>query len=235
MLDHQYIGVSTSLGLTIRTWTRSTGGAVGQPRVDLEHDLAQPLELLHPQHRRAVRLQHPGGVQRLARRGGVPDGADVPLDAAGEPRVAQGEVRRLEDRVAVAAARGRSACAPATTADRRGRGGRWPAGRRSRARRPGARPAGGRGRSRPAPGTAAPSGPGRSRCCGASRRRPRRGRRPRAGRRGEQRRQRVDRTDLAPSAWSASRDAARSSTHREGSYFIVPAVTEPCSWRWKMM
>ena len=29
MLDHQYIGVSTSLGLTIRTWTSSTGEPSG--------------------------------------------------------------------------------------------------------------------------------------------------------------------------------------------------------------
>ena len=29
MLDHQYIGVSTSWGLTIRTWTSSTGEPSG--------------------------------------------------------------------------------------------------------------------------------------------------------------------------------------------------------------
>ncbi len=77
------------------------GGALGQPGVDLEHDLTQPFELVHPQHGRAVRLQHPDRVQRLARRGGVTDGPDVPLHATGEPGVPQGEVRRLEDRVPV--------------------------------------------------------------------------------------------------------------------------------------
>jgi len=77
------------------------GGALGQPHVHLVDDLPDPLELVHPQHRRPVGQLDAAGVQRLARRRRVPGRADVPLHAAGEPRVAQCEVGGLEDRVAV--------------------------------------------------------------------------------------------------------------------------------------
>lgn len=76
-------------------------GAGRQPGVDLQHQLPQAFELVHPQHGRAVRGGDPYGVQRLAGQRPVPGGAEVPLHAAGHPGVPQGEVGRLQDRVAV--------------------------------------------------------------------------------------------------------------------------------------
>lgn len=76
-------------------------GAGRQPGVEAQRDPAQPLEGVHPQHRCAVRRGQPGRVQRFAGERPVPGGAQVPLHPAGQPGVAQREVGRLQDRVAV--------------------------------------------------------------------------------------------------------------------------------------
>ena len=76
-------------------------GVVGQPQIHLEGQVAQPLPLPEPDHLAAVGRGDHGGVQRGAGEGGVAGGADVPLDAAGEPGAVEGEVGGLEDGVAV--------------------------------------------------------------------------------------------------------------------------------------
>src|SRR5690606_11086144 len=76
-------------------------GAVRQPQVDLERQVAQPLPLPQAQHLPTVGGGDAGGVHGGAGQGGVAGGADVPLDAAGVPGAVQGEVGGLEDRVAV--------------------------------------------------------------------------------------------------------------------------------------
>ncbi len=76
-------------------------GAVGQPQVHLEGQIAQPLPLPQPQHLPAVRRRDTGGVQRGAGEGGVAGGTDVPFDAAGEPGAVEREGRGLQHRVAV--------------------------------------------------------------------------------------------------------------------------------------
>ncbi len=76
-------------------------GALGQPQVHLERQIAQSLPLPQAQHLPAVRRRDAGGVQRGAGEGGVAGGADVPFDAAGEPGTVEGEVGGLQHRVAV--------------------------------------------------------------------------------------------------------------------------------------
>lgn len=76
-------------------------GAVGQPQVHLEGQVAQPFPLPQPQHLAAVRRRDTGGVQWVAGEGGVAGRADVPFDAAGEPGAVEGEGRGLAHRVAV--------------------------------------------------------------------------------------------------------------------------------------
>ncbi len=72
-----------------------------KPQVDLEGQVPQPLPLPQTQHLPAVGGRHAGGVHGRAGEGGVAGGADVPLDAAGEPGAVEGEVGGLEDGVDV--------------------------------------------------------------------------------------------------------------------------------------
>ncbi len=76
-------------------------GAVGQPQVDLEGQVAQAFPLPQAQHLSPVRGGDAGGVQGRAGEGGVAGGADVPFDAAGVPGAVEGEAGGLEHRVAV--------------------------------------------------------------------------------------------------------------------------------------
>ena len=80
---------------------REVRRAVGQPGVDLHHQLPHPLVLPQPQPGGAVGQGDPGGVQRLAGQRVVTGGAEVPLHPAGEPGVPQGEVARLQRVVGV--------------------------------------------------------------------------------------------------------------------------------------
>lgn len=76
-------------------------GVLGEPEVDLEGQVPQPLPLPEAEHLAAVGGGDAGGVQRGAGEGGVAGGADVPLDAPGVPGAVEGEVGGLEHRVAV--------------------------------------------------------------------------------------------------------------------------------------
>lgn len=76
-------------------------GAVRQPQVDLEGQVAQPFPLPQAEHLTAVGGRYPGRVDGCAGQGRVAGRADVPLDAAGEPGAVEGEAGGLEHRVAV--------------------------------------------------------------------------------------------------------------------------------------
>ncbi len=76
-------------------------GAVREPEVDLEGEVAEAFPLPEAEHLAAVGGGDAGRVHGGAGEGGVAGGADVPLDAAGEPGAVECEVRGLQHRVAV--------------------------------------------------------------------------------------------------------------------------------------
>lgn len=76
-------------------------GALGEPQVDLERQVAQPLPLPEAEHLAAVGGGDAGGVERGTAERGVPGGAGVPFDAAGEPGAGEAEVGVLQDGVGV--------------------------------------------------------------------------------------------------------------------------------------
>ena len=99
---HQYIGTARVVRVADpQVRASSAARAVGQPQVDLEHHAADAFPLPQPEHRLAVGPVDPRRVQGVHRRGRVAARADVPLDATGEPGVAQRQVRRLLHRVDV--------------------------------------------------------------------------------------------------------------------------------------
>ena len=100
-LVHQYIGVAESLRLRMRVWASRTVDDRGIHRSTWN---TTPRSRSHSHSRSiglAVRSFDAGRMKRVHRRRRVAPRADVPLDPAREPGVAQGQVGRLHDRVDV--------------------------------------------------------------------------------------------------------------------------------------
>jgi hypothetical protein len=71
--------------------------AVRQVGVDLERGSTDAFPLVHAQDRRAVISFRTGRKEGRTRERAVADCADVPLDAAAEPGIADGQIGRLKD------------------------------------------------------------------------------------------------------------------------------------------
>ena len=80
------------------TWIHSRSSLRRQEHVHLPGRFQRAIELVESQQRPARRFDH-AGEDRAARQQAVAIERAVPLDAAGEPGVADGEIGELQDRV----------------------------------------------------------------------------------------------------------------------------------------
>ena len=95
ILVHQYSGLGSGSGLRMRTKASSRRTVGRHQQVDREHQISGAFPLPDPQCSATVG-RHAAREDRSARRRRVAGGAEVPLDAAGEPGVGEREVGELQ-------------------------------------------------------------------------------------------------------------------------------------------